>query len=247
MSPSAEAVVAEWKRWIDPRYLQAPVLEELRTRFAIRPRRPLSLPSFLAAERAAELAAALRRIRRWDRVHTVLDEEERLREISAGEWGARPAEERWSAQELARPLATVVDDAERLDERGREQLAALFDFVIVGVAFRTWLGQIAGVPLGPHVSCELVRYRRGDFIARHTDTHDARIVGLNLYLDADYRRQDGGQLGYANEEQDEFSVDPAFNSLSLIPIDRACCHWVGPWKAGRPGRETVSLSFSPAA
>jgi 2OG-Fe(II) oxygenase superfamily len=245
MSRSAESVVAEWLQWMDSRYLQAPMLAELRERFAARPHQPLLLTSFLTPDRAAGLAVALQSLRGWERVHAVLDEDDRLRELPADEWRRRPAQERWSAQELARPVTQLVEDEKRLDKRGREELAALFGFVIIGPAFRTWLGQVVGTPLGHRVSCELVRYRRGDFIARHTDTHDTRIVGLNLYLDQSYQPADGGQLGYANERRDEFSVEPAFNSLSLIPIDPKCCHWVAPWKANRPGRETISMSFSP--
>jgi hypothetical protein len=248
MTPTArEAAVALWAHWINQPYLSESAICGIRESFQARPRRPLVLKNFLVPDKAERLAKSFEQIRSWERAHAVLDEQKQLTTIDEMEWERRPVEERWSRQEMAAPLSQLLKDESELEPAPRTTILHFVLFTITSPALRSWLAGVVNVELDQHVTCEIVRYGQGDFITEHSDTHDARIIGVNFYLGGSWKPDDGGRLGYRNERGQVFTVDPEFNSLSIIPIHRDCVHWVSPWRSHLPGRYTFCLSFRPAS
>lgn len=239
-----EAAVALWAHWINEPYLSESAISSVRQSFRARPRRPVILKNFLVPHKAQYLATAFEQISAWEHAHSVLDENDQLITIDRSEWEMLPEAKRWSRQGIAAPLSRLLNDDDAPASRATLRHFALF--TITTPALRSWLASVIGVELDQQVTCELVRYGPGDFITAHADTHDPRIIGVNFYLGALWKPEDGGQLGYRNENGEVFSLDPEFNSLSIIPIHQHCVHWVSEWRSSSPGRYTFCLSFRPA-
>lgn len=247
MSTSTLTYRELWGQWIDQRYIAEETMGGARVWHASRPDRPLVLPGFLRPERAAQLAAVVRSISFWQHVFTVMEPDGSVRDVTNADWASAPEEVRWNHQEIARPFEAFIDPQGPLSVSQRDVIREFFTFAFVGPSFRSWLGSILGVELQQKVSCEVVRYQPTDYLPEHSDTHDDRIVGVNLYLGAGWAEGDGGELGFRNESGAVSTVAPLFNGLSILPIREGCVHWVEPWRRGQPGRETISLSYRPIA
>lgn len=236
---------SEASEWMNDAYLTEAAIRELQDWFEARPRRPLCLVDFLRADIAAALSACMRDIPIYQRVFSAIDDSRQLVELAESAWQEMPVERRWNRQDIARPLQSIFDPAVLTDPLHLRTLKHFFVFTVLGAAFRSWLGAITQTTIASGVSCELVRYQQGDYIVPHADTHDTRIIGVNFYLGRDWQDGDGAKLGYKNEVEQTFQLCPFYNSISLIPIQAGCTHWVSKWTGAEPGRHTISMSFRP--
>jgi hypothetical protein len=238
-------LASQWSEWINEPYTSGEAIRDLYEWYFSSPRRPMLLTDFLRPEQATRLYGCLSRLDLWHRVHSIVTSEQEIEELPPDEWLRYPQEQRWSRQDIVRPIGALFDENGGLPAEDCRTMQEFFFFVLIGPQFRIWLASIFGVPIKNKAACEIARYQPGDFIIEHGDTHDPRMVGINFYLGHDCAEGEGGELGFRNGEGEEYLIRPKFNSLSLIPIHKSCVHWVSPWKGKTAARETICLSYRP--
>ncbi|MFI1717579.1 hypothetical protein [Streptomyces litmocidini] len=210
------------------------------------PARPVHLDGFLPHEQARALGETVRALPTWE-ASAVLWNPDRLatRPATPEEWRAAAPEERAAVRDVARGIPALFDDGSRYPAEHRARLSDFFVFAGMGTVLRDLLHRwtAPGSPLTTNV--EFARYRHGDTLGEHSDAESDTLFVLNLYLDPAYGADDGGVLGFRDEEGREHLMPPRFNSLSVMPIRPGCVHWVTPWRADRVGRHTVSIAAVP--
>jgi len=220
--------------FIDARYLTSESLQEIRERFVAEPRQALMLPGFLAPGFLQVCERGLASFGLWRRKFTVITGATTSAEVTEQAWRAAPATQRFSAGEYA-----AMDEVVK---QPPAELVPLVRFALTGSVLKTWLALCFDVPVRIN-SCELVRYRPGDFLAPHTDRIDGRLFGCNLYFDPNLLADSGGKLGFRPMGGPWAHLVPTSGALSLIPITLEHEHEVEPWQEGRVGRQTLAMSF----
>jgi len=236
-------VHSEWRQWINAKYFDGEQLGHLEHWYAQPHPDPLGLEQFLVPEKAALLSGLVRRLPNWEREYSVQDGEGRIAMVGEAEWHATEPRSRWNRQDIARPPASSGWPS--LNSTDKETFNSFLRFFLVGRGFKSWLETFLQRPLGDRVTCEFARYQTEDYLAPHSDAHDERVVGVNLYLGQAWRPSFGGRLGHRNGDKPPTYVCPHPNSLSVFPVQKAALHWVEPWSLPHPGRETISMSFAP--
>ena len=231
--------------WIDRSHQSPARIDLLSKRWRTRPYAPLKITNFFSEHAFAELLECVRNIPNYQRDYSLLTHENEVRSVPYEEWCRTDPAKRWNSQDIARPLADLFSPSAFDDPKHLQTLRSFFQFAVLGDELICWLSKLIGVNLSKKVSCEFVHYREGDYITPHKDTHDDRIIGLNFYLGPEWRKGYGGELGFENEIGERFAVTPNPNTLSIIPIDEQCMHWVEPWRSKFSGRYTISMSFRP--
>lgn len=234
----ADVDFASLAELIDSRYLTEQALADLGTWFRGTPTRPMVLRNFLRPEIAEATAAAMGALPVWSRCCTVFADALSTADIPESEWAKHP--DRVACHFVARPLLDALEPG-AMSRAHQGALKRFITFAVISGQLRSWIGAGIGVPLEKRTSVELAAYGPADQIRPHQDLIPGRIVAVNFYLDPDYRLGTGARLGYRNELNQEFAVDPLFNSFSLIPIGPQCHHWVEPFQDDRRGRYTVSI------
>ncbi|MFD8204876.1 hypothetical protein ACFV2S_00485 [Streptomyces sp. NPDC059695] len=210
------------------------------------PARPVHLDGFLPAEQARALGETVRAMPTWE-TSAVLWNPDRLatRPATPEEWRAASPGERAAVRDVARDIPALFDDGSPYPAEHRARLSAFFVFAAMGPVLRDLLDRWTAPGGALTTNVEFARYRRGDTLGEHSDAESDTLFVLNLYLDPGYGADDGGILGFRDEEGREHLMPPRFNSLSVMPIRPGCVHWVTPWRADRVGRHTVSIAAVP--
>ncbi|MER7952489.1 hypothetical protein ABTY59_34370 [Streptomyces sp. NPDC096079] len=222
-------------------------LDALAALLTARPARPVHLDGFLPETQARALGETVRAMPTWETSAVLWDADRRAtRPVTPDEWRAAAPEERAAVRDVARGIPALFDEDSPYPAQYRARLSDFFVFAGMGTALRDVLDRwtAPGGPLTTNV--EFARYRRGDTLGEHSDAESDTLFVLNLYLDPGYGTDDGGILGFRDEEGREHLMPPRFNSLSVMPIRPGCVHWVTPWRADRVGRHTVSIAAVPA-
>lgn len=200
----------------------------------------LSVPDFLDIRLALELQAAVKALPIWVRSLCLLGGSGSFEEVTEDRWWNAEEHLRMTSQDLARPLNAISSHA-NIPAHQKELLLDFLRFFVAGVEVRRWLFGIYGF-MSTGVSLEFARYQHGDFLAEHSDLLGDRVLAMNIYLD-DWKDSDGGTLGFRNGSGEHCFIQPSFNSVSLLPIQKGCVHWVDEWTRSAPGRETVCIGF----
>jgi SM-20-related protein len=69
------------------------------------------------------------------------------------------------------------------------------------------------------MECHYTEYPAGAFYKRHVDRHKSgsnRVISFLLYLNEDWKEEDGGQLVIYHEEGQSTTVDPSAGKLALF-------------------------------
>lgn len=212
------------------------------------PARPVHLDGFLSEEQARALGETVRALPDWESSAVVWNEDRTAtRKVTPQEWRDSSPERRAAIRDVARNIPALFDTGSAYPAEHRERLSDFFVFAGMGPDLRERLARWTepGVPLTTNV--EFARYGPGDRLGEHSDAESDTLFVLNLYLDPDYREDDGGVLGFRDEEGRDFLMPPRFNSLSVMPIRSGCVHWVTPWQSDRTGRYTVSIAAVPVS
>lgn len=221
--------------WLDENMLEPSTGWALRDWFADPAGAPFVLEPFLRPERAVAVAAAIGRIRFWQRAHAFANDHASY-EVPRQEWESADPETRFFRHDIARPMTALTGDSEQRD------LVELITLVSGGALCR-WLGAAIGLPLHDVPTLEIARYHQGDFIRRHDDTFTGRVLAANLYLDRDWQPDDGGCLELVTGGESVTLAEPRFNRLAIIPIAAGYQHAVLPRESGTVGRFTVSVGI----
>lgn len=244
MSGKITAESVDWKqvasRFLDERYTSEAAVAEVKDWFSRHAGGPLTLPGFLQPDLAADLATALRRFGSWSRYTTAFEGRTRMVEIDSGQWATHPT--RAARHYLARPLVETLDSPSTPGV-DRAALSRFLGFAVTGGYLLSWLSAITDCPVEPRTSFEFSCYGQGDMITEHDDLLPGRILAANCYLDDAYACEQGGQLHFRDEQGREYTVDPVFNSFTLIPIRPGCVHWVEPYLSVGRGRFTANFQI----
>ncbi|XP_059212372.1 prolyl 3-hydroxylase OGFOD1 [Centropristis striata] len=98
--------------------------------------------------------------------------------------------------------------------------------------FRSWLGEVLGVPLEPTVDISCARYGYTDVLLCHDDELEGRRVAFILYLVPPWRSSDGGTLDlYSTDSNFQpqsvvKSLVPSLNTLVLFEVSPVSFHQV---------------------
>lgn len=226
--------------FINPAYLTAGPLADLRTWFGARPRQPKVFVDFLLPAVAEDLSAALKDVPVWSRCATIYRGNNEPEVVDPITWLRDP--ERAANHLVARPLVPCFEPGAWAPKH-QSNLGRFLDFAILSGALHSWFVAGIGCVLDQRTSVELACYERGDEIRSHQDLVPGRFLAINFYLDDEYRTAADGRLGFQNEQGEVFHVAPLFNTMSVIPIDEDCFHWVESFEADRRGRYTISVGL----
>jgi SM-20-related protein len=94
----------------------------------------------------------------------------------------------------------------------QRELLQFFDTLRTELNSQAYLGLI-------DVECHFARYGIGDFYAKHLDrfrSDDRRVVSAVLYLNEDWRAEDGGELKLFPRQEDAVLVRPQAGTLTLF-------------------------------
>ncbi|MGW4499117.1 2OG-Fe(II) oxygenase [Micromonospora sp. NPDC004336] len=224
--------------FIDERHLGPDTAAALHEWYRAVPGRPFVFRDFLRPSVAKGVASAMEALPVWSRCATIYEGSRDSAEIDEAQWAGHPL--RAARHFVGRPLQAALEDGAMAPEHVNA-LRQFLAFAVLTDVLRNWLASRVGVPLQRRTTMELACYRDGDEIRPHQDLFPGRIMAVNFYLDQAYRVGTGGRLGLRNEEDQEFTVDPLYNSFSLIPVREGCWHWVEPFREERMGRYTVSI------
>jgi hypothetical protein len=208
------------------------------------PSRPLHLQNFLLPGFAEKTASMLRDFPVWTRVCRVYAGPYEARYVSEEEWEL--SEEKWARSWIGTPIDRALDDG-MMPAGHRKILEQFLAFSVLDGPLTAWLQSATGTALASRGTIELAAYGLGDRIGEHQDRIEQRAFAVNFYLDPSYVRGSGARLGYRNEAGENFYVDPDFNSLSVIPIQKQSVHWVEEFNQDRRGRLTISVGQNRAA
>lgn len=229
--------------WLSPEYYADATTKALRQWFSDPVAKPLSLKNFIYPDKALALGAALQEIRSWQRNFSIITSECDVQGVDERTWNATEPSRRWNRHDKSIPGADLSNWS-NLSQDAQGVIVDAFIFLFGEHGMKTWLERVTGFSIG-QATCEVVRYHQGDFLAAHSDTHDNRCIGLNIYLDHLWKPADGGLLNYKNEQNQTIAIEPTFNTASVFPVRFGCVHWVERWNSDRVGRQTISLSYAP--
>lgn len=231
------SLVDRLRRYMNGSYLTKGKLEELHAWFRQTEATPMSLQDFLNPRFADAIDKAFRAVPAWTRHATVYRGRSSVGDVQEADWDAHP--DRAARHFVARQLLETLDDKHAAPSE-RKTLETFLAFAVGEGLFTSWLSAAVGVRLRP-ASFELASYRHGDEIRPHQDLFPGRCLAVNFYVDAEYELGTGARLGFSNEGNQEFLVDPVFNSVSMIRVDERCKHWVEPYTGHGVGRYTLSI------
>ncbi len=231
--------------WIRDQYLRKPYISSLQDQYNQLPSKPIFIKNFMSDNHFHELQQCILNIPNYCRDYSIITENDEVMSVSKDKWESSQKSHRWNKQDIVKPLGDLLKPGIFSLEKDTRLFQDFVKFAILGDELSLWLSEIVGRTLNKKVSCEIVRYHKGDYIVEHKDTHDNRVIGINFYIGPDWEKDYGGELGFKNEQGSEFFVSPLPNSLSIIPISHSCSHWVKPWLSNSPGRHTISMSFRP--
>ncbi|MER7952487.1 2OG-Fe(II) oxygenase family protein [Streptomyces sp. NPDC096079] len=224
--------------YVAPRYLTESTVERLRDWYHGDPVHPLQLRDFLRPEFATDLAAAMRAIPTWSRHAATY--EGRLGKTEFWDDEVDEQDDVTIAQFVVKDIHALLDEG-AMDPGHQRTLQEFFVFSVLTDALRDWIGSGTGLVLRKHTTMELAAYRRSDALGAHQDLVPGRVLAVNFYLDEEYTPESGGRLAFRNGQDQEFFVEPVFNSVSLMPIREDCWHWVEPFTRDAVGRYTIAM------
>lgn len=228
------------RHFIDAAYMTEQALKEVSNWHESVPSKPLHLVDFLKEQWAARLADLLATLPVWTRFCRIYDGADSDRAVTEEEWEKSPL--KWARSWLAggsnleKALHSGV-----LTDRNRRTLEQILAFSTLGGPLTAWLSAATGVELDDRGTFELAAYSAGDCLGEHQDRIEERVFAVNFYLDPHYAVGSGGRLGYRNEEGEVSYVDPLFNSVSILPIQKDSFHWVEEFQGVGRGRLTISV------
>jgi len=232
-----------WTNWIDARHVSCETVDELRRRVHDEISPVLQLDGFWHPEKFRALAASVRALPQWERLLVLYDESGGVRTASDNQFEAAALARRFSSHDRAIGIEQQLGSSPTIAVEHQRWLRQFFAFAILTPALSSWVGEVfdrRGVGV---TSVEFARYRRGDYIAEHTDAVGQRLCHLVTYFDEDYAPADGGGLVVFGRDGRQHRCEPRFNSAILLPLDPANRHRVEPWTAQRPGRWSASIAF----
>lgn len=227
---------AQLDQYLDRRLVEDEEVRHLAKQWQVGGRRePLIIPDFLRPDVAGRLAGILAAAPIWDRVAYVYDGPDAQAEVEPAGWEQRP--DRMSRQWLGRGLTRYLADT----AKDNPELIGFIHLAVTSGVLRGWTSRVLGVPLKRLGSLELAAYGRGDEIKRHHDRVGTKTAVLNIYLDPQYRRTDGGRTVLERGDGATTDIFPDYNTAVLMPIGPDLHHWVCPWEADRRGRYTLNM------
>lgn len=227
--------------FLNPAHLAPGAFLELREWLSASPSRPFVVRDFLEPGTARAMSAAMRALPVWTRCVTAFHSETETRDIPEAEWPKHP--KRAACHYVARDLPRALADG-AMDPAHQSVLRDFLTRAVLSDTLRTWITRGTGVPLNAKdTSLELASYGPGDQIRFHQDLLPHRVFAVNFYLDETHRPGSGGRLAYRNEEGTESTVEPLFNSFSIIQIRPDAWHRVEPYDGTGIGRFTVSVGL----
>jgi len=226
--------------WVSDELLTGAHLEELHTQMRAHPARMLVVRNFLAPDVAEALATFLRDGVEYRLEHGLYSKDGG---VQADEWDLAPDEDRFFRFEK---LAGIRPEA------------ALEPSTITYMRFRSWVTQAAfrgfmeeltGLPLGESDDFGIHRFRRGDFLRDHDDDNRNRRIALVMYLTPDWQPEYGGALAMQHPDGTVETVQAEFNSMVVFDVAVESTHHVQPISdaAGERGRCTFGGWFPDAA
>ena len=225
--------------YLDPRLLEPEGIAQVADQWRAADRREsVVIPSFFQEEVATRLARILADAPIWERVAYVYDGPTSQREVEVEGWEKRA--DRMSRQWLGRGLTTYLTDSASSAE-DRSQLTGFIHLAVTSGILRGWVSQVLQLPLKRVGSLELAAYGEGDEIMRHHDRVGTKTAVLNIYLDPDYQRGDGGRTVLEKGDGSTTDIFPDYNTAVLMPIGDDLHHWVCPWESERRGRYTLNM------
>lgn len=215
------------------------VLADLRDWFATEPSRPKVLEEVVDATLAPVLGRELLASAAWQHQRWIW-KEDWVEQVDLDVFESTPTDRRLSSNDtLALEHVRASTDL---------RVARAFVGAVVDGSMASWLSRVTGYELAATPSCEFARYRRGEYLAAHSDTFSNRRIGMILYLNpAPWEPEFGGQLGYRNERGDVSYVEPRFNTAAFIPFRTDCQHWVVPLERDEPRRLSASVHYMDAS
>lgn len=236
-----------WEEWINPKYCDLAYIVKLRQWYKNQDNETLLLEDFLNQDRAQAIANCLRKINLYKPSYSLHWGNKNLeyKEVSKDVFYSAKEFERFGTHQIIPNLDDIFSSNVGLSEQEQHEMEKYFNFIVIGPVFRSWISVVISEQVSSKVSCEIVKYKENDFLAPHCDTHDDRLIGINFYLDPNWKDKNGGVLGFKSEKEKLKICKPYYNSISLIPIRDSYQHWVSSWKSKKTGRYTVSMSFRP--
>ena len=195
----------------------------------------VAVRNFLPHESALALAAALNRNVIWSRCLVVSTASGVSCQVSNEEWSTVSGRLRFSRFDVGK----LQSDS---NPHVRSVISEFFDFTR-STRFLKWINRVTGFQVCELVESRISRYRPGDFIVEHRDSTDGRSLRLNLYLDPDWKEEDGGILSFRNSSGQTTTVPPTFNAVAFSPVKLNCVHWVSPLLCERTGRLSIALNY----
>ncbi|WP_329314986.1 2OG-Fe(II) oxygenase [Streptomyces sp. NBC_01278] len=227
--------------FIAPGHLTPETLQGLGEWLHATPSRPFVLRDFVEPGQAAAMGAAMRALPVWTRCVTAFRNESETEDIPARDWAEHPR--RAAHHNVARDLRSALEEGAMSAEH-QIALRRFLSRAALGDVLRNWITAGTGIRLtSKEASLELASYDAGDQIRPHQDLVPRRVFAVNFYLDEEYRPGTGGRLVYRNEEDDEFAVEPLFNTFSVIQIRPDAWHHVEAYEGTGTGRFTVSVGL----
>ncbi|MFD8204874.1 2OG-Fe(II) oxygenase [Streptomyces sp. NPDC059695] len=224
--------------YVAPQYLTESTVELLRDWYHGEQVHPLQLRDFLRPAFATDLAAAMRAIPTWSRHAATY--EGRLGKTEFWDDEVDEQDEVTISQFVVKDIHALLDEG-AMDPAHQRSLQEFFVFSVLSEALRDWISSGTGLVLRKHTTMELAAYRRSDALGAHQDLVPGRVLAVNFYLDEEYTPESGGRLAFRNGRDEEFFVEPLFNSVSLMPIREDCWHWVEPFTRDAVGRYTIAM------
>lgn len=218
--------------WVEPRYLDAGVVEACRAAFERHPARLLVLETFLLDTVAAEISHFLSAGSTYRSTFGLYSVEHTR--VPETEWSAAEDTDRlyrFESLAAARPEFRLSPGAVR--------------FVKLRAAFRdgrftTLFEGVSGLRLGG-VLQNVHAMRVGDFLRVHDDEVHNRRAAFVLYLSPDWRPEFGGALRLIDRDKTEWRVEPRYNSLVLFDVTAGNEHYIEPIEAIAGARARVSF------
>jgi hypothetical protein len=212
------------------RLRDAAVLSELRAAFSRRPALPVQISHVLPAEVATEVAHGLSGAANWHEECFLEDVLGGIRRAEKTEFDTAPRRARLATWEKL-----------HVGSRNLPYLTELLDHLRAPDTVNAYqeLG-LAGVT-SPRI--KIMRYRPGDFFARHSDG-DMSMALLLYFTSPEWKHGDGGELCYEDEEGRLSIFPPIFNSAIAFPYHGRTTHWVNPVQPTAGLRYTISVDYA---
>lgn len=220
-----------WYSWINHRYINHSCANDKW--------HSISFSNFWQSSVFDNLSLVFERLT-WERLCVVNDLKDTVKAVTRDEFEKTPQAYRFSCHDRAIDINRLLQN-EKLD-KAQLFLRRLIVFCVISPALSQWVSMASGIKNLKVKSIEFSRYRKGDFINMHSDTHENRVCNLVCYFDSVAKIDSGGVLEVYENQILMQQYKPCRNQVILLNIQDNYSHLVTPWKRGT-GRNTLSIAF----